>query len=55
MNDTDEVKVYTLSRKIGDHTYTEQICARNWQEAVEIASKFGAKVDGELKGDMCAV
>jgi hypothetical protein len=51
----EEVKVYTTSRKIGEHLYAEQICARSLQEARETAAKFGATVDGELVGEICAV
>jgi hypothetical protein len=51
---SDEVKVFVTRRKIGDSFYSEQICARSFEEAQEIAAKFGAEVEGTLEEEMCA-
>lgn len=49
-----EVRIYCTERKIGDHKYIEHICARSFEEAQEIASKFGATVMGTLEEVQCA-
>lgn len=51
---SEEVRVYITRRRIGEHFYSEHICARSLEEARETAAKFGAEVEGALEEVLCA-
>lgn len=49
-----EVHVYLTERVIDGARYQEEVCARSWAEAEEIASKVGSKVLGTSCQQECA-
>jgi len=49
-----DVKIYLTERLIDGSRYAEQVCARSWQEAEQIAKASGATVRGTLEGEVCA-
>lgn len=53
-DDSNEVKVYCTERMIDGARYAEEICARSWAEAEELASRIDATVCGVLQTTVCA-
>ncbi len=49
-----QVKVFLTERKIGKHSYAEQICARSWREARAFAAKAGVRLIGLADSEYCA-
>jgi hypothetical protein len=53
-NQESEVKVYLTEREIDGHKYGDEICARSFEEAEELAKRLGGKLLGSLEAAQCA-
>lgn len=52
--DPNGVKIFLTERVIDGSRYGEEICARSWEEAHEIAARSGSTVVGTKEEDRCA-
>jgi len=48
------VRIYLTERIIDGSRYSEELCARSWEEAHELAARIGSTVLGTAEEQQCA-
>ena len=48
------VSQFLITQNIDGTRYTGTLCARDWNHAIEMATRIGAKVEGTLEQEQCA-